>query len=65
MNYNQDTTGHNNGRVASTIDHVVGETVDYRYDVWNRLITESATKGESYYLQLHRFQWAVLERRKR
>src|SRR5580704_10122393 len=45
MHYNYDTTGHNNGRVANTVDNVVGETVNYTYDMWNRLSTASATNG--------------------
>jgi RHS repeat-associated protein len=44
-------TGQNNGRVSQTIDGVLNETVNYTYDMWNRLITATATNGawgESY-----------------
>jgi len=44
MQYNY-TAGQNNGRVAQTVDSAVGETVNYTYDVWNRLTTASATNG--------------------
>src|SRR3989440_4372808 len=46
--------GANNGRIAKSIDGVTGETVDYTYDVWNRLVkaeTEGTTGvqwGQSY-----------------
>jgi hypothetical protein len=36
--------GANNGRVSRTIDGVTGETVDYTYDVLNRL-TQAQTEG--------------------
>jgi YD repeat-containing protein len=39
-----DATGHNNGRVKSTIDGIVGETVNYTYDGLNRL-TLAETSG--------------------
>src|SRR5262249_35106830 len=38
------TAGANNGRIAKSIDGVTGETVDYTYDVWNRL-TKAETEG--------------------
>jgi len=44
MQYNY-TAGQNNGRVAQTVDGVLGETVNYTYDVWNRLTTAAATNG--------------------
>jgi len=44
MQYNY-TAGHNNGRVASTTDGVLGETVNYSYDMWNRLTNATATNG--------------------
>src|SRR5580658_1584862 len=50
MQYN-DTAGQNNGRVAQTVDGVLGETVNYTYDMWNRLSSATATNGnwgESY-----------------
>jgi RHS repeat-associated protein len=36
--------GLNNGRIAKSIDGVTGETVDYTYDVWNRLV-RAETEG--------------------
>jgi len=50
MQYNY-TAGLNNGRVSSTTDNVLGETVNYTYDMWNRLGSATATNGawgESY-----------------
>ena len=44
MQYNY-TAGQNNGRVAQTVDAVLGETVNYTYDMWNRLSTATATNG--------------------
>jgi RHS repeat-associated protein len=44
-------TGHNNGRVAQTIDSVLGETVNYSYDYLHRLTAATATNsswGEGY-----------------
>jgi RHS repeat-associated protein len=38
------TPGANNGRIAQSIDGITGETVDYTYDVWNRLI-KAETEG--------------------
>jgi RHS repeat-associated protein len=38
-------TGHNNGRVAETIDNVLGETVNYSYDYLHRLTAATATNG--------------------
>src|SRR5262249_29632458 len=38
------TSGANNGRIAKSIDGYTGETVDYTYDVWNRL-TKAETEG--------------------
>ena len=38
-------TGHNNGRVAQTIDNVLGETVNYSYDYLHRLTAATATNG--------------------
>ncbi len=43
--------GHNNGRVAQTIDNVLGETVNYTYDYLHRLtgaVATSGSWGESY-----------------
>jgi RHS repeat-associated protein len=40
------TSGANNGRIAKSIDGVNGETVDYTYDVWNRLI-QAQTEGSA------------------
>src|SRR2546421_13115084 len=46
--------GANNGRIAKSIDGGTGGTVDYTYDVWNRLVkaeTEGTTGvqwGQSY-----------------
>jgi YD repeat-containing protein len=39
------TAGQNNGRVSSTTDYVLGETVNYTYDMWNRLASATATTG--------------------
>ena len=39
------TAGQNNGRVSQTIDGVLGETVNYSYDMWNRLTNATATNG--------------------
>jgi RHS repeat-associated protein len=50
MQYNY-TAGQNNGRVTSTTDGVLGETVNYTYDMWNRLTNATATNaswGEAY-----------------
>src|SRR6202522_4543601 len=50
MQYNY-TAGQNNGRVSSTTDNVLGETVQYSYDMWNRLnsaVATNGTGGESY-----------------
>src|ERR1700722_4566028 len=50
MQYNY-TAGHNNGRVSSTSNNLLGETVNYTYDMWNRLTSAVATNGtwgESY-----------------
>jgi len=44
MQYNY-TAGQNNGRVSSTTDGVLGETVNYGYDMWNRLASALATNG--------------------
>jgi RHS repeat-associated protein len=44
MQYNY-TAGQNNGRVAQTVDGVLGETVNYTYDMWNRLSSATATNG--------------------
>ena len=38
-------TGHNNGRVAQTIDNTLGETVNYSYDYLHRLTAATATNG--------------------
>jgi RHS repeat-associated protein len=38
-------TGHNNGRVAQTIDNTLGETVNYGYDYLHRLTAATATNG--------------------
>jgi YD repeat-containing protein len=40
------TAGANNGRIAKSIDGVTGETVDYTYDVLNRL-TQAQTEGST------------------
>ena len=37
--------GHNNGRVSQTVDAILGETVNYTYDMWNRLTSAAATSG--------------------
>jgi YD repeat-containing protein len=37
--------GHNNGRVSQTVDGILGETVNYTYDMWNRLTSAAATSG--------------------
>ena len=39
------TAGQNNGRVSQTTDGVLGETVNYGYDMWNRLTSATATNG--------------------
>ena len=39
------TAGANNGRIASSVDHVAGETVNYAYDGLNRLSSAGATNG--------------------
>jgi RHS repeat-associated protein len=39
------TPGQNNGRIASSIDGISGETVNYTYDELNRLTGASATNG--------------------
>jgi YD repeat-containing protein len=44
MQYNY-TAGQNNGRVSSTTDNVLGETVNYTYDMWNRMTNAAATNG--------------------
>jgi len=44
MQYNY-TAAQNNGRVSSTTDGVLGETVNYGYDMWNRLTNATATNG--------------------
>ena len=44
MQYNY-TAGQNNGRVSQTIDGVLRETVNYSYDMWNRLTNATATNG--------------------
>ena len=44
MQYNY-TAGQNNGRVSQTTDGVLGETVNYGYDMWNRLTSATATNG--------------------
>jgi RHS repeat-associated protein len=38
-------TGHNNGRVAQTVDNILGETVNYTYDYLHRLTGATATNG--------------------
>ncbi len=38
-------TGHNNGRVAQTIDNTLGETVNYSCDYLHRLTAATATNG--------------------
>ena len=38
-------TGHNNGRVAQTIDNTLGETVNYSYDYLHRLTAATSTNG--------------------
>jgi RHS repeat-associated protein len=49
------TTGQNNGRIAQSIDGVLGETVDYTYDVWNRLtVAQNESSGNSTNLALNR-----------
>jgi RHS repeat-associated protein len=45
MQYRFDTTGHNNGRMVSSVDGVSGETVNYEYDALNRLSSAAATSG--------------------
>jgi hypothetical protein len=37
--------GYNNGQVSQTTDGVLGETVNYGYDMWNRLTNATATNG--------------------
>ena len=44
MDYKFKTDGTNNGRIYQSVDGVTGETVDYTYDVWNRL-TKAETEG--------------------
>ena len=44
MQYNY-TAGANNGRIASSVDWVAGETVNYTYDALNRLSGAGATSG--------------------
>jgi YD repeat-containing protein len=39
------STGQNNGRISSSIDNVLGETVNYTYDSLNHLASASATNG--------------------
>jgi YD repeat-containing protein len=39
------TTGQNNGRITSSIDGMLNETVNYTYDVLNRLSTAQATSN--------------------
>jgi len=39
------TAGQNNGRVASTVDGVQNETVNYTYDAVNRLSSAASTGG--------------------
>jgi RHS repeat-associated protein len=38
-------TGHNNGKVAQTIDNTLGETVNYSYDYLHRLTAATSTNG--------------------
>ena len=44
MQYNY-TTGQNNGRIASSVDGYLNETVNYTYDALNRLSGAAATNG--------------------
>jgi YD repeat-containing protein len=44
MSYNY-TAGQNNGRITSSTDGVLGETVNYTYDSLNRLSTAQATSN--------------------
>jgi len=44
MQYNY-TTGLNNGRTSSSVDGILGETVNYSYDSLNRLGNAVATNG--------------------
>ena len=39
------TAGANNGRITSSVDWMLGETVNYRYDSLNRLASATATNG--------------------
>jgi RHS repeat-associated protein len=45
MEYVFDGTGHNNGRITQSIDHLSVETVQYTYDSLNRLVNAYATNG--------------------
>ena len=40
LTYNY-TAGHNNGRIASSVDAITGETTNYTYDTLNRLVGAS------------------------
>jgi YD repeat-containing protein len=44
MTYNY-TAGQNNGRITSSTDGILGETVNYTYDSYNRLATAQATNN--------------------
>jgi RHS repeat-associated protein len=44
MQYNY-TAGANNGRISSSVDYIAGETVNYTYDLLNRLATAATTTG--------------------
>ena len=44
LHYNY-TAGQNNGRISSSIDGILGETVNYSYDSLNRLSNAAATNG--------------------
>jgi YD repeat-containing protein len=40
------TAGANSGRIAQSIDGILGETVNYSYDALNRLTAAGATGGQ-------------------
>ena len=40
------SAGANNGRIAQSVDGILGETVNYSYDVLNRLTAAGATGGQ-------------------
>jgi RHS repeat-associated protein len=44
MRYNY-TAGANNGRITSSVDGIIGETVNYTYDSLSRLSSAAATNG--------------------